>query len=876
MKISKLSCINKPKHAVNRVMTFDRKRAGTLATFTCAALIAPASLAAQLPNHESEKSSATPESVKYNAGFIHGGEVDVSQFSEGNPVAEGVYPVTVQVNGVSRGRHDIHFLPVTGRKNAEASFTAKELAELGITLNKNNIPDNEKRYTLAELIQESQVYYNSSDLELDIQVPQINQVKYPRGYTDSSRWETGTSAGFLDYNANFYGLSSGPADGKSRHDDYSSNLSLFGGLNIAGWRLRRRTNLNWSKKDQKLHSDNLATYAATDVSTLKSQLIVGDSNTTGKIFDSYNLRGVQLRSDDRMLPEGLRNYSPVIRGVAQSNARVTVTQHGMTVYQTVVTPGPFELTDIGAMGYGGDMQMTITEADGHQQISSIPFSAPPMLLHKDVSSFELSAGELKDDALKEKPKVVQGLLQYGLGNNYTVYGGTQVSDHYHALALGNAINTLLGGFSFDVNRAWSELQSGRSSVGNSYNVGFTKYVSETATNMTLAAYRYSTKGYYSLRDASIERNGRINNDFDIDYRTKERFTASVSQTLWDNSVLNLSGSIYTYWRKESQAKQYAVTWTKSLRYFSYALTAMRTSNEEGKYDNTVMASISIPLGSSINHRPLFSSIYSTASHSNNGNDRFQLNAIGSRGEQNELTYGVGTSAQKMRDNGSQELISGNLNYRSPFGQYGMTGSVDNEGASRQLSFSASGSIVAHKGGVTFGPALGDAPFAIVGAPGAAGSKIFNGQGGSIDRNGYAVMPSLTPYRENSVALDYKTVPDNVDVLESQRTVVPREGAIIAVNMKTIEGRPIVLTLRDEQGHFIPVGSALVDDHGVNQGMTGQGGMAFVRGWDPATGNLFVVSGSMKCRIVPSTNMQNQVNISQKNSVVQMEATCYRK
>ncbi|MDY1035612.1 fimbria/pilus outer membrane usher protein [Lelliottia sp. CFBP8978] len=845
----------------------------TLASLTCVLLMIPKVWAQQTESASGESSNV--EQMDFDPSFIHGPGINVSQFREGNPVSPGVHSLNVVVNGEMRGRHDIRFVSVEGKTNAEPSFTHEELTQLGIKLGEGVTLDAGKSYRLNELIKGSQSYYNSGDFELSISVPQVNQVVYPRGYVDPARWVEGNTAGFLDYNANVYALSTGPDNGDDRSDDYTSNIGLLAGFNMAGWRLRHRSNSGWSKDDHHLHTDSLATYAATDITPLKSQLTLGDSNTSGNLFDSFNLRGAQLQSDDRMLPEGLRNYSPIVRGTAETNAKVTITQHGMTVYQTVVPPGPFELTDIGAMGYGGDLQMTITEADGSTRISNIPFSAPPMLLHKGVRNFDLAVGEMNDDSLKEKPKLAQLIMRYGIGNNYTIYSGSQVSEHYHAMSIGNAINTVLGGVSFDLIRAWAEVEDGKESSGNSYSVAFTKFMAETATNFTMAAYRYSSKGYYSLRDASIARDGRTNDDYDVDYRTKSRVTASVSQTLWDNSTLSLTGSLYSYWSDDSTAKQYSVTWSKTLRYFSLALTAMRTSDEDGDYENSVMASINVPLSSGINSKPLFSSLYSTYSHSNPKSDRFQLNANGSQGEQSELTYGVGTSLEKAYDDDSRESVSGNMNYRGQLGQFGMTAGVDNSGSSRQLSLSASGSVAAHKGGITLGPSVGDSPFAIVGAPGATGAKVFNGEGAKIDRRGYAIMPSLTPYRENSVALDYKTVPDSVDVMESQRTVIPRDGAIIAVDMKTIEGVPMVLTIRDEKGEFIPAGSELLDDKGVSQGMTGQGGMAFVRGWDPASGNLWVVAGKDKCRVTPRVNNQNKVNASQKNNIVQMEATCYR-
>lgn len=76
-----------------------------------------------------------------------------------------------------------------------------------------------------------------------------------------------------------------------------------------------------------------------DVRSLKSLLRIGDTYTTGDVFDSIQFRGVQLMSDDEMLPDSQRGFTPTIRGVAHSNAKVTVSQHGYVIYGPFVSPG---------------------------------------------------------------------------------------------------------------------------------------------------------------------------------------------------------------------------------------------------------------------------------------------------------------------------------------------------------------------------------------------------------------------------------------------------------------------------------------------------------------------------------------------------------
>ncbi|MEX5990427.1 fimbria/pilus outer membrane usher protein [Providencia hangzhouensis] len=70
------------------------------------------------------------------------------------------------------------------------------------------------------------------------------------------------------------------------------------------------------------------------------------------LFDSISLRGAKIATDDNMYPDGMSTYAPEIRGIAQSNALVTVTQNNSIIYQTTVAPGPFSLTDVYPSGYG--------------------------------------------------------------------------------------------------------------------------------------------------------------------------------------------------------------------------------------------------------------------------------------------------------------------------------------------------------------------------------------------------------------------------------------------------------------------------------------------------------------------------------------------
>ncbi|MFW8695256.1 fimbria/pilus outer membrane usher protein, partial [Mesorhizobium japonicum] len=109
--------------------------------------------------------------------------------------------------------------------------------------------------------------------------------------------------------------------------------------------------------------------------SLQSELTLGEGFTSGRFFSGVSYRGLELGSDERMLPESIRGYAPTVRGIAQSNANVTIRQGGDEIYQTVVPPGPFEISDLYATHYEGDLQVPGEEADGRVSQFTVPFSA---------------------------------------------------------------------------------------------------------------------------------------------------------------------------------------------------------------------------------------------------------------------------------------------------------------------------------------------------------------------------------------------------------------------------------------------------------------------------------------------------------------------
>ncbi|MCV5760824.1 fimbria/pilus outer membrane usher protein, partial [Escherichia coli] len=110
-------------------------------------------------------------------------------------------------------------------------------------------------------------------------------------------------------------------------DNKSSYLNLNSGLNLLG--LQLHSNANYTKSDEssgKWKSNTLSLERG--IPQILGTLRAGEMYTGSDVFDSVRFRGVRLWRDMQMLPNSKQNFTPVVRGVAQSNALVTIEQNG--------------------------------------------------------------------------------------------------------------------------------------------------------------------------------------------------------------------------------------------------------------------------------------------------------------------------------------------------------------------------------------------------------------------------------------------------------------------------------------------------------------------------------------------------------------------
>jgi outer membrane usher protein len=780
--------------------------------------------------------------------------VDVERFARGNVISPGVYSVDVWMNGIRVARQDVRFVVGSEGEGARPCFNRKVLESLGVDFAKVNrsasdevadgVTDAQARSNasidmgecvdVVSVVPDASVEFDFQEQKIALSVPQKYMREAARGYVPPEMWQQGVNAGFVSYDANTYHTSGAGINSTQ------SYLGLNAGVNIGGWHFRHQSSIT-SGTGRGTEFDNIATYVQHDVTRLKSQVTVGDANTTGDVFDSVAFRGVQIATDDRMLPESLRGYAPVVRGTAQSNARVTIRQNGQVIYETNVSPGPFEIKDLYATGYGGNLDVTVTEADGRTEKFSVPYASVAQSLRPGTTRFSVTAGQLRDSFLETKPNFAQFTLQRGLTNTVTGYGGGVVGNGYVAANIGAALNTKYGAFSADVTGSQTQVPGEDSMRGTSLRVGYSKFIDPTDTNISVAAYRYSTAGFLNLSDAANMRDQAMRGgDLNSLYRQRSRLQLTVNQNIKDHGTLFVSASSQQYWNRGGVDTFYQAGYTDSFKYGTYSVTAGRTRGSDGSMSNQFMLSTTLPLGRS-QHAPMLSTNLS----STGGAANMQANLSGSLGDNNQYSYNAYGTYNTGSGSASNAGVSGV--YRAPYAQMTTSASVGSN--SSQVSAGVSGSIVAHPGGVTFSQTVGDT-FGIVEAPGAEGASVSSSPGVKVDGRGYAVVPYLSPYSLNTVDIDPRGTSTDVEFESTSEQAVPRLGSVVMLKYKTVTGRAALIHAPQLGNKALPFGADVVDGNGRTVGVVAQDSQIFARGLEDQ-GSLFVnwgSTGAEQCRI----------------------------
>lgn len=752
-------------------------------------------------------------------------KTDLSSFESGSQ-APGTYHVDIVLDDQTIDTRDIEFKAVTdknGDSDLQPCISVETLKSWGVKT--ELFPELSKDGTCANFgaIPQASATLQFSTQRLLISIPQAALSPQARGYVPPEQWDEGITAAMLNYSmsgANNWSRNKNGSDGNSQY------ANLRPGFNIGPWRLRNYTTWNRDSNGQD-RWDTVYTYAQRDIIPLKAQLTAGDSTAPSEVFDSMPFRGAQLASDDDMLPDSMKGYAPVVRGIARTNAQIMIRQNGYVIYQSYVAPGAFEITDMYPTGGAGDLDVTVKEADGSEQHFSVPFASLPLLQREGRLKYAVTGGQYRSyDSSVEKTPFAQATAIYGLPKGFTIYGGLQESSKYQSLAGGIGKNMGdFGAVSVDVTQAWSQPKNELKSNGQSWRARYSKNFVETGTNFAIAGYRYSTSGYYGMQDVL---DSYSNNNL-IAERRRNRMEVTMNQSLGADLGSVMLGAVREdYWSNGKTMQSISAGYNNSWRAINYGITYTYSKNgtsdgysQAARYDKDqqIALNISIPLDQFM---PKTWANYSmNASQKTGTTHTVGINGVAM--ENNSLNWNVqeGYGTNDVGNTGTA-----NADYRGTYGE--VTAGYSYDQNSDRLNYGLQGGIIAHADGITLSQPLGETNV-LIKAPGAKGVSVLNQTGVKTDFRGYTVASSVTPFRKNDITLDPQSLANNAELELTTSTVIPTRGAVVRANYIASVGMRVLMTLTQKNGQPVPFGAIVSATNGNRTFIVGDNGQVYITG-----------------------------------------------
>lgn len=794
-------------------------------------------------------------------GSDFGKSLDLDRFNQrDNALPTGDYVLDVYLNNqLIRRQASIALVKPKGDKTDVQPCLSPELIALSAIRTTQNVTPN-ICLPIDALGPKINWEVDLSSLRLNMVVPQAGLLHSPRGFIPVSEWDAGETALFLRHNTNFYHTEN--TDSHLRYDYLWSNINA--GFNLGLWQVRHQGNLRYADDNQTgrhYKYNAVATSVQRPLPQLDSIIAFGDNYTNSSLFGNLSFNGVKLSTDQRMWPQGKRGYAPEVRGVATTTARVVVRQQGKVIYETTVAPGAFVINDLYNTRGQGDLTVDVVEANGQVSRFTVPYSAVPDSIRPGNWNYELAMGYVRQYYSVEN-KFIEGVLQRGMSNVLTANMGSRLADNYQAFLAGGVLATSVGAFGLNTVFSSAHVENNEKQQGWRVEASYSKTFT-TGTNLVLAAYRYSTSGYRDLQDVlgvrRQEKNGTLYYSDTLNQRNN--FSATVSQPMGDWGMLSFTGSTSDYYNNASRITQLQLGYSNSWRDISFNISAARqrstyssryfnsvndrdfdNENQRKYTENTVSLGISIPFD--------FGSSRSQINLDMNRSRDSRTATVGmsgTTGEKSSTSWALYSGIEHNNDSGDSSTWGGNIEHRTSVGAFRAYASRGD--SYQQYGLGMSGTLVAHRGGITAGPYTSDT-FALVEAPGARGAKIRNGQGATVDRFGYAILPSLTPYRYNTISLDSQNMADDVELQGGSKRLVPYAGAISRVTFKTTHGKATLINTTLPDSSQPPMGADVTDSNGEAVGIMGQGGQIYAR-LAAQSGVLFVKWGktaAQQCQV----------------------------
>ncbi|WP_439598362.1 fimbria/pilus outer membrane usher protein [Falsiroseomonas sp.] len=555
---------------------------------------------------------------------------------------------------------------------------------------------------------------------------------------------------------------------------------------------------------------------------------------------AVRLGGAQVSTDFGLRPDLITYPLPVFGGSAAVPSTVDVLVNGVRSLSQPVQPGPFQLRSLPIVTGAGEVLMTVTDALGRQTVVSLPFYASTALLRAGLASYSLEAGGVRRRyGLEESDygeAAASGSLRYGLTDWLTLEAHAEGASGFAlggvgaALRIGNlgivtaAVATSSGG---ETGLAGdTAVQGTRAAIGLERRTArFNLFASATFATpgyRDIAALEGSPMPRQTLRAGgglSLGRYGSLS----LGYVAQQAGTVTQRQ----DSTSYLAGATTGSTDISLVTASYTTRIAERLNLY---VTGYKDLLRDESYGVTMGVSMSFGGGVS-------GSVAGTLDDGRSG-FRTQLQ----QAAQVPGDFGFRVYDQE----GRYARRAADAEYILPFAH--ATVGIDQSSTGTAGRLGARGALVAAGGGVFAANPITDS-FAVVSSGDVPNVRVSyeNRPIGTTDGNGRLLVPHLSSFQNNRLALDPADLPPDVEVDRTQVLVRPGDRVGVLVDFGVRGARAALLRLQDAAGAPLPLGARL-HRAGLPPTPVGYDGESFVTALQPENEAEVELPDGRRCRI----------------------------
>lgn len=742
-----------------------------------------------------------------------------TQFRTAPRFLPGSAIVELRVNGRPRGRHEVTFSQ-DGLPQVDEAF----IKSAGL-VKPAGFKAEDTHFDLKSAWAQTEWTLLPTDGRVELVVP---PEAIDSDAESSGNWNHGGVAGMVNYDAQYSG-SSGSTAGLE-----FMQLGTEAGFNAGDWIVRsRQTFSRFNGSDAFRHE---AAYAQRTFAGLKKVMQAGQINLGNSMFGAGQVLGVQMFPDQAL--QNNQDGPGLVEGIADTQSVVEVRQSGAVVYTTTVPAGPFRLQGLPLLNRRSDLEVTLTGIDGSKRQYIVPASA---LLINGVGiapgpSFGI--GKLDQRGASESPLVATLATGWVLTPKNTLNSGIFGSDPWRAL--GTSLTSQLWGQSLLQLQFTGAQDNRHQKQGLQSSAIFSQPITPVISfNSNLAR---QTPGYREMSDA-ITREKKDNAQ-----NTRYQLGMGINWSLDTLGGLGFSWARSTSFSGDN-INYLSTSWSKAFGRSYVGLNLEQ--NNGGRYnkgDKRAYLTVSIPFGDGQSVSSYLNTSESSARTGLRYNNRSSMDRGWSLAADRDIRN------QRSSATATMDLVT-------PISQ--LSGSISRSSDSyTSYSGRASGSLVAHNGGVTPSSYRVGDTFGIAKVGQEKGIRLDTPAGPTwTDGRGYAVLPSVSSYQRSTIQVDTRSLPKNVDIANAWNETEAARGSVSHIEFDVVRTRRVLATVLNASGAILPYGASVFNEAGDFVTVVGEKGSVFIA--DAANQQKLEVQqgGKSLCRFslsLPDNIQQNEL------------------